>query len=61
MLERKNQSLKDLVSTLQIYRDNLDADTQSNGAAATDHSPEDGALSQKEILQHLIDFLHECS
>jgi beta-catenin-like protein 1 len=59
MLERKNQSLKNIVSTLQIYRDNLDADTQSNGAA-TDHAP-DGALSQKEILQHLIDFLHECS
>lgn len=60
MLERKNQSLKDFISTLQIYRDNLDADTQSNDAA-TDHSPEDGALSQKEILQHLIDFLRECS
>ncbi|KAG1755643.1 Catenin-beta-like protein [Suillus lakei] len=60
MLERKNQSLKDIISTLQIYRDNLDADTQSNGAA-TDHAPEGGGLSQKEILQHLIDFLHECS
>jgi beta-catenin-like protein 1 len=60
MLERKNQSLKDIISTLQVYRDNLDADTQSNGAAA-DHALEGGALSQKEILQHLIDFLHECS
>lgn len=60
MLERKNQSLKDIISTLQIYRDNLDADTQSNNAL-TDHTPEDGALSQKEILQYLIDFLHECS
>ncbi|KAG2042794.1 Catenin-beta-like protein [Suillus americanus] len=60
MLERKNQSLKDIISTLQIYRDNLDTDTQSNGAA-TDHAPEGGALSQKDILQHLIDFLHECS
>ncbi|KAG2086225.1 Catenin-beta-like protein [Suillus discolor] len=59
MLERKNQSLKDIISTLQIYRDNLDADTQSNGLA-TDHAPEGGALSQKEILQHLVDFLHEC-
>lgn len=60
MLERKNQSLKDIISTLQIYRDNLDADTQSNGSA-TDHAPEGGALSQKEILRHLIDFLHGCS
>ncbi|KAG1907134.1 armadillo-type protein [Suillus fuscotomentosus] len=59
MLERKNQSLKDIISTLQIYRDNLDADTQSNGLA-TDHAPGGGALSQKEILQHLVDFLHEC-
>lgn len=60
MLERKNQYLKDIISTLQIYRDNLEADTQSNGAA-TDHAPEGRALSQKEILQHLIDFLRECS
>ncbi|KAG0709685.1 Catenin-beta-like protein [Suillus ampliporus] len=60
MLERKNQSLKDIISTLQIYRDNLDVDIQSNGTV-TDHAPEGGALSQKEILQHLTDFLNECS
>jgi len=60
MLERKNLSLKDIISTLQKYRDNLDVNIQSNGAA-TDHAPQDGALLQKEILQHLIDFLHECS
>jgi len=58
MLERKNQSLKHIITTLEIYRDNLDVDIQSNGA---DHVPEGGALSQKEILQHLIDFLQGCS
>jgi len=58
MLERKNQSLKNITTTLEIYRDNLDVDTQSNGI---DHALEGGALSQKEILQHLIDFLRECS
>lgn len=55
MLERKNQSLQNIITTLEIYRDNLDVDTQSNGV---DHAPEGGALSQKEILQQLINFLH---
>jgi len=55
MLERKNQSLQNIITTLEIYRDNLDVDAQSNGV---DHTPGGGSLSQKEILQHLIDFLH---
>jgi beta-catenin-like protein 1 len=58
MLERKNQPLKSIITTLEIYRDNLDVDTQGNGV---ERAPEGGALSQKEILQHLIDFLHGCS
>jgi beta-catenin-like protein 1 len=55
MLERKNQSLQNIITTLEIYRDNLDVDAQSNGV---DYTPEGGALSQKEILQQLINFLH---
>ncbi|KAI0832413.1 DUF1716-domain-containing protein [Trametes gibbosa] len=52
LLDRKNQSFRDIVKILQIYHDNVDeepADTNSNGA-----------LSQREILQNLIAFLEAC-
>ncbi|PSR77278.1 hypothetical protein PHLCEN_2v7971 [Hermanssonia centrifuga] len=51
MLRRKDKSLKDIVKTLEVYRDNVDED----GAAAAD-----GETSQKEILQNLILFLDAC-
>ncbi|KAI0089316.1 DUF1716-domain-containing protein [Irpex rosettiformis] len=51
MLSRKNKSLKDVVKTLQIYRDNVDED---------DAALKEGEMTQKEILQHLIDFLDAC-
>ncbi|KAI0375631.1 DUF1716-domain-containing protein [Pilatotrama ljubarskyi] len=52
LLDRKNQSLKDVVRTLQVFLDNVDEDT-------AEASP-DGALSQREILRNLIAFLEAC-
>ena len=51
MLRRRDKSLKDIVKTLEIYRDNVDEDDAARDA---------DSLSQKEILQHLIDFLDAC-
>lgn len=53
MLERKNLTLENIGTTLRIYRDNVDTD-DSGGKSAI-------GMSQKEILEHLITFLHECS
>ncbi|KAI0335461.1 DUF1716-domain-containing protein [Cubamyces sp. BRFM 1775] len=52
LLDRKNQSFKDVVKTLQIFHDNVDEDT-------TEANP-DGAPSQREILRNLIAFLEAC-
>ena len=52
LLDRKNQSFKDIVKTLRIYHDNVD---EVEGSAAGDD-----ALSQREILQNLIAFLDAC-
>ncbi|KAH9853480.1 DUF1716-domain-containing protein [Lenzites betulinus] len=52
LLDRKNQSFKDIVKILQIYHDNVDEEP-------TDANP-DGALSQREILRNLIAFLDAC-
>lgn len=50
MLDRKNQSLQDIVKTLRIYHDSVDADQQNPSTLeGSDESP-----SQKEILQGLI-------
>ncbi|RPD67172.1 DUF1716-domain-containing protein [Lentinus tigrinus ALCF2SS1-7] len=51
LLDRKSQSFKDIVKTLQIMLDNVDDDS-------TD-APAD-APSQREILQNLIAFLDAC-
>ena len=51
MLRRRDKSLKDIAKTLEIYRDNVDED---NAMRDSDEP------SQKEILQHLIDFLIAC-
>jgi len=59
MLDRKTKSLQDIVCTLQIYRDNVDEDEQTYTADAGDDGSE-RALSKKEILQYLIDFLDSC-
>jgi beta-catenin-like protein 1 len=47
MLDRKNQSMQDILTTLRIYHDNVDEEPSSleNG----EEMP-----SQKEILQGLI-------
>ncbi|CDO75579.1 hypothetical protein BN946_scf184858.g19 [Trametes cinnabarina] len=52
LLDRKNQSFKDIVKTLQIFHDNVDEDT-------ADANP-DGAPTQREILRNLIAFLEAC-
>ncbi|KAI0750797.1 DUF1716-domain-containing protein [Daedaleopsis nitida] len=54
LLDRKNQSFKDIVKTLQIYHDNVDDDDTDANANA------DGAPSQREILHNLIAFLDAC-
>lgn len=51
MLDRRNKSLKDIVKTLQIFHDNVE---ESSGDADTRQ------MSQKEILQNLMNFLESC-
>ena len=51
MLSRRDKSLKDVVKTLEVYRDNVDED---------DAAREPDQPSQKDILQHLMDFLDAC-
>lgn len=46
MLNRKNQSLQDLVSTLKGFYDNMDDEPPTEG--------EDAAPSQKDIVVNLI-------
>jgi beta-catenin-like protein 1 len=58
MLDRKTKSLKDIVRTLQVHRDNVDDDVRTSSADAEDDT--ERALSQRDILQHLIDFLDSC-
>lgn len=53
MLERKNLKLENIKQTLQMYHDNVDAD-DSGGKSAI-------GMPQKEILEHLVAFLQECS
>jgi beta-catenin-like protein 1 len=49
MMSRRDRLLQDIVKTLQIYHDNVDeADTPAD----------DSTPSQKEILQHLMEFLN---
>ncbi|CAL1700703.1 unnamed protein product [Somion occarium] len=48
MLDRKNKSLKDIVKILEVYRDNVDVGGGQQ---------EEGAMSQREILENLIRFL----
>jgi len=51
MLSRKNNSLSDIVQTLQEYHDNIDEDDTDGGGH--------GAL-QRSILQNLMEFLKSC-
>ncbi|TBU32778.1 Catenin-beta-like protein [Dichomitus squalens] len=51
LLDRKNQSFKDIVKTLEIYHDNVDEDDAAN----TGDAP-----SQREILRNLMAFLDAC-
>ncbi|KAH9965946.1 DUF1716-domain-containing protein [Russula dissimulans] len=50
MLNRRDKSFLDVVSTLRVFRDNIDEAELNNS---------DGIL-QREILQHLIAFLESC-
>jgi beta-catenin-like protein 1 len=47
MLNRRNKSFQDVVSTLRVFRDNIDEGELNNA---------DG-ISQRSILQHLTAFL----
>jgi beta-catenin-like protein 1 len=58
MLNRKTKSLKDIVRNLQVYRDNVDEEERTSTTNAGNEL--ENAHSQKEILQHLIDFLDSC-
>ncbi|KIK30812.1 hypothetical protein PISMIDRAFT_87023 [Pisolithus microcarpus 441] len=53
MLERKNLTLENIRMTLRIYHDNVNTDDSGAKSAI--------GMSQKEILEHLITFLQECS
>ncbi|ESK96043.1 duf1716 domain protein [Moniliophthora roreri MCA 2997] len=48
MMDRRNQSLRDIVETLRIYHDNVDED---------ENAKEDGVPSQKDILRNLVEAL----
>ncbi|KAF8505761.1 DUF1716-domain-containing protein [Russula emetica] len=50
MLNRRNKSFLDIVSTLRIFRDNID-ERELNASEG---------MSQREILQHLIAFSESC-
>ena len=50
MLNRRNKSFLDIVSTLRIFRDNID-EGELNASEG---------MSQREILQHLIAFSESC-
>lgn len=51
MLDRRNQGLKDILQTLQLYYEHVDEDDNN---MKTDNEP---TISQKEILQGLISAL----
>jgi beta-catenin-like protein 1 len=55
MLDRKNQSMKDIVRTLQTYHDNVDEEAPPSSNGDAEHAP-----SQKEILRNLLLFLESC-
>lgn len=49
MMDRRDQSLLDIVKTLQVYHDNVEEEDVTMS--------EDSPVSQKDILQHLMEFL----
>jgi beta-catenin-like protein 1 len=55
MLDRKNESIKDIARTLQIYHDHVDEEEMSSDADDPERPP-----TQKEVLQGLISFLEHC-
>lgn len=52
MLDRKNQSLRDIIQTLRIYHSNVDDPVETAASDDPDRPP-----SQKEILEGLISAL----
>jgi len=57
MLSRKNQSMDDIVRTLQIYYDNVDEDENSTATAMEVDGEEPAPPTQREILLGLIQAL----
>jgi beta-catenin-like protein 1 len=55
MLDRKNKSLKDIISTLQMYHDAVNVAGESSMENDSDQAP-----SQKEILRELMAYLKSC-
>ncbi|KAH7914167.1 Catenin-beta-like protein [Hygrophoropsis aurantiaca] len=55
MLERRNQSVQDIIGVLRVHHENIDGDN----VRPSDQTGE-GGLSQKDILENLISFLESC-
>ncbi|KAI0068752.1 DUF1716-domain-containing protein [Artomyces pyxidatus] len=53
MLDRRSKTFRDVISTLQVYHDNVSEEGTTNGDAPSE-------LSQREILRQLIAFLDSC-
>jgi beta-catenin-like protein 1 len=61
MLNRNNKSLKDVVSTLRIYHDNVSEKTSdADDAMEIDGGDQGRPSSQREILEGLIAYLESC-
>jgi hypothetical protein len=55
MLARRDQALKDVVDVLQAYHDNIAEDAVDSSMAVDERG-----LSQKMILEGLLNFLESC-
>lgn len=55
MLARRDQTLKDVVDVLQAYHDNI-----AEGATDSSMVEDERGLSQKMILESLLNFLESC-
>ncbi|KIK95590.1 hypothetical protein PAXRUDRAFT_374045 [Paxillus rubicundulus Ve08.2h10] len=58
MLERKNLTLRDIVNTLRVYHDNVDAEVDHDTEGKTAGGIV--GMSHQEILENLIAFLEGC-
>jgi beta-catenin-like protein 1 len=61
MLNRKNKSLKNIVSTLKVYHDNIDDEaTGRDSEMEVDRKESETTLSQRDILKGLMTYLESC-